>query len=296
MCGLIKIINRELEKTRVLSSHKNETAATMRYKIERDIEAKDLKIKELREEIDKLEGSSSLNPQLSQTETENGELRRKILNLEKEISMAQAKIKEAEFIMDARRKERANENQLKRGLQNNIEMLRLKIDEAHRMNELIIEQKVKEKQEADLRQKDAEINKVNDRINNCKDRMAFEEQEIDKICHKKVTTQQEIIEQEQIKEKLEKELGLSSKKAHQLKVQFDFLEDKFKVLTAKVEPLKMEEEKLKAIIPTYESEIKNYEDQLAHFDKQVVFFQSDRIRKASQRTQLQRFESYELCK
>lgn len=265
-----KIINRELEKERVLSSHKNETAASHRYKMERDIEAKDAKIKELSEEIDKLDGASSLNPQISATETENNELRRKILNLEKEISMAQAKIKEAEFVLEARRKERANESQLKRQLQNNIEMLRLKIDEAHRMNELIIEQKVKEKQEADLRQKDTEITRVSDRMNNVKERMAFEEQEIDKICQKKVTTQQEIIEQEQVKEKLDKDLGTAVKKSHEMKVQFDFFEDKFKQLTAKVEPLKQEEEKLKAIIPTYESEIKNYEDQLANFEKQVA--------------------------
>ena len=262
-------MNRDLEKERVLSTHKNETAASKRYKMERDIEAKDLKIKELNEEIDKLDGAKSLNPQISSIETENNELRRKILNLEKEISMAQAKIKEAEFLMETRRKERATESQLKRQLQNNIELKRLQIDEAHRMNELIIEQKVKEKQEAELRQKETEIGKVNDRIQNVKRRTQMEEQEIEKICQEKVTIQQDIIEQEQIKEKLEKDLNVAKKKAHELKIQLDFYEDKFKQSTAKVEPLKKTEETMKAVIPTYEAEIKNYEDQLVMVDKQV---------------------------
>ena len=34
-------INRDLEKDRVLSTHKNETIASKKYKLERDIEAKD---------------------------------------------------------------------------------------------------------------------------------------------------------------------------------------------------------------------------------------------------------------
>jgi chromosome segregation ATPase len=256
--------------------------------MERDVEAKDAKIKELNEEIDKLNGASSLNPQLMAVETENNELRRKILNLEKEIGMAQAKIKEAEFLMETRRKERATESQLKRQLQNNIEMKRLQIDEAHRMNELIIEQKVKEKQDSELRQKETEHNKILDRIQNVKRRTGMEEQEIEKICQEKVTIQQDIIEQEQIKEKLEKDLVTAKKKAHELKIQLEFLEDKYKQQTARIEPLKNMEEKQKTIIPSYESEIKNYEDQIAQFDKQVILpLTSDRIRKTSQGTQFQ---------
>ena len=255
----------------MLATHKNETAASKRYKMERDIEAKDAKIKELNDEIDKLDGAKALNPQINGLETENNELRRKILNLEKEIGMAQAKIKEAEFLMEARRKERATESQLKRQLQNKIEMTKLQIDEAHRTNELLIEQKVKEKQEAELRQKDTEIGKVNDRINNVKKRTQLEEQEYEKICQEKVTLQQDIIEQEQIKEKLEKDLVLARKKAHELKIQYDFYEDKYKQLAAKVEPLRNNQEKLKAIIPTYEQEIKTYQDQLATFEKQLEF-------------------------
>lgn len=254
-----------------MSTHKNETAASKRYKMERDIEAKDAEIKELKDEIDKLEGAQSLNPQITGIETENNELRKSILNLEKEIGMAQAKIKEAEFLMDARRKERATESQLKRQLKNNIEMKKLQIEEARRMNELIIEQKVKEKQEAELRQKDTEIAKVNDKISNLKRRMATEEQEIDKICQEKVTLQQDIIEQEQIKEKLDKDLALARKKCHELRIANDFLEEKYKTVSVKVEPLKKSEERYKEFIPKLESEIKNFEDRLAQFEKQIEF-------------------------
>jgi chromosome segregation ATPase len=153
--------------------------------MERDVEAKDAKIKELNEEIDKLNGASSLNPQLMAVETENNELRRKILNLEKEIGMAQAKIKEAEFLMETRRKERATESQLKRQLQNNIEMKRLQIDEAHRMNELIIEQKVKEKQDSELRQKETEHNKILDRIQNVKRRTGMESRKLKRFARRR---------------------------------------------------------------------------------------------------------------
>lgn len=255
----------------MLSTHKSETAGKNKERFLRDIETKDLMIKELNDEIVYLEGAKNLNPETSRWESENNELQKKILNLDKEISLAQGKIKEAEFLMDTRRKERANESLLKRGLQNKIELIKIEIDEAHRMNELIIEQKVKEKQEVELKAKEEEIRKVEDRIQNTNERTRIEEQEIERIVNDKVPLQQDIIEQEQIKETLEKGISTLKKTVHDLKIQRDMLEDKNKFQAAQFEPLQKSEAKYKDSAVALEMGIKTNRERLAQFDKQVGF-------------------------
>jgi chromosome segregation ATPase len=278
----------------VLSTHKSETALSIRNKLERDIEFKDGKIKEIGEHIDKLNGAMALNPQVKRVEQENQELMRRCLNCEKEISMANAKIKEAQMLLEARAKEREQESLLKRELLHNIDLKKMEIDEARKMNELIIAQKVKEKEEADIREKNKEIKKVEDKIDQLKNRIALEEEGISTISQDKVTIQQDIIENEQIKETLEKDLGLARKKAHDLKIMYDFYSDREKTLSAKVEPLANATQKLQAIIPSYEQEIKHYEEQLAMFDKQVSSrLTSDRVQQTDQGPQLRRGQGLE---
>lgn len=74
--------------------------------------------------------------------------------------MANAKIKESEMLLDVRARDRELEAEQKRDLVNKIEIVKLEIDEAKKMNELIIQQKVKEKEEADIREKNKEIENV----------------------------------------------------------------------------------------------------------------------------------------
>lgn len=263
-------MTRDLEKDKVLSTHKSETVGKHKERFVRDIETKDLQIKELNDEIVYLEGAKNLNPETSRWENENNELQKKILNLEKEISLAQSKIKEAEFLMDTRRKERANESLLKRGLQNKIELLKIEIDDAHRMNELIIEQKVKEKQEVELKAKEEDIRRVEDRIQNTRERTKLEEQEIERIVNDKVPLQQDIIEQEQIKETLEKGLTNLKKNVHELKIMRDMLEDKNKYQAVQFEPLQKSETKYKDTAVALELGIKTNKERLAQFEKQVI--------------------------
>lgn len=262
-------MTRDLEKDKVLSTHKSETAGKHRERYLRDIETKDAQIKELNDEIVYLEGAKSLNPETSRWENENSELQKKILSLEKEISLAQGKIKEAEFLMETRRKERANESLLKRALQSKIEMIKLEFEEARKMNELIIEQKVKEKQEVELKAKEEEIRKVEDRIHNTKERTKIEENEIERIVNEKVPLQQDIIEQEQIKESLDKGLTTLKKTVHSLKISRDMFEEKNKQQAAQFEPLQKSETKYKDTAVALELGIKTNKERLAQFEKQV---------------------------
>lgn len=264
-------MTRDLEREKILSTHKNETQEKTRERFRRDIEHRDEMIKELKEEIEKMKGEESLNPLCVSIDTENNEFQKKILTLDKEISLAQGKIKEAEFLMETRRIERANESLMKRNIQNKIEMIKVQIDEAHRMNELIIEQKVKEKQENEMRNKEVEIKRVEDRILNTKNRMEKEEQEIERICNDKVPLQQDIIEQEQLKETLEKSIATNRKIVHDLKIQKDMYEDKNKIQAAQFEPLQKSEAKYKDSSVALEQNIKNNKDRLAQFEKQVYF-------------------------
>lgn len=264
-------MTRDLEREKILSTHKNETQEKNRERFRRDIETKDQQIQELGEEIEKLKGEGSLNPKCNSVDAENNEMQKKILHLDKEISLAQGKIKEAEFLMETRRLERANESLMKRNLQNKIEMIKVQIDEAHRMNEIIIEHKVKEKQENEIRNKVAEIMRVEDRIHNTQERMAKEEQEIERICNDKVPLQQDIIEQEQIKETLEKQIEINRKMVHDLKIQKDMFEEKNKLQAAQFEPLQKSEAKFKDSCVALEQNIKNNKERMAQFDKQVNF-------------------------
>lgn len=61
-------MNRDLEKERVLSTHKNEINTNLRTKLKRDLEDRELKIKEIDKEVDLLSSAMSLNPVVKQYE------------------------------------------------------------------------------------------------------------------------------------------------------------------------------------------------------------------------------------
>jgi chromosome segregation ATPase len=280
-------MTRDLEKDKVLSSHKTEKFSKSKEQTVRELEQIDFKIKELTDKILYLEAEKRLNLECSKEESANNELQKKILNLDKEISLAQGKIKEAEFLMETRRKERANESMLKRSLQDKITMITVQIDEARVMNERIIEEKVREKQEVELKAKETEIGKQADRIRNTQHRIDMEEQEIQKIVDDKVPLQQDIIEQEHNKEKFEKDLANLKKTVHDLKTQRDLLEDKNKQQAVQFEPLQKSEAKYKDTAVALELGIKTNKERLAQFEKQVASSDPDRIREAHQGPQLQ---------
>jgi chromosome segregation ATPase len=280
-------MTRDLEKEKVLSTHKSEKTANIKEGYLKTLEKVDGEIKTLTDEIVELEGKKSLNPLVSQTESENSELQKKILTLEKEISLAQGKIKEAEFLMETHRKERANESLLKRGLQSKIEMIKMEFEEARKMNELIIEQKVKDKQEIELKAKEEEIRKVQDRIHNTKQRIDIEGREINRIVDEKVVWQQEIIEQEDKKESLDKGLAYLKKTVHGLKISRDMYEDKSKLQAVQFEPLQKSELKYKDTVVALELGIKTNKERLAQFEKQVRSTNADRICQACQGLELQ---------
>lgn len=227
-------MNRDLEKERVLSTHKNEINTNQMTKLKRDLEDRELKIKEIDKQVDLLSSAMSLNPLVKQYEQKNLELGQKILKCEKEKSMADAKIKESEMLLEVRAKDRELEAEQKRELVNKIEIVKLEIDEAKKMNELIIQQKVKEKEEADIREKNKEIENVRKTRTLLEQRIQQEEDEIERISQDKVTLQQDIIDQDQTKEKLAKDLDMMKKSCHELVVTFDFLTNKEKELNALV--------------------------------------------------------------
>ena len=144
-------MNRMLDKDRIQSSHKEEAIQNFKLKLKRDVDDRDIMITELQDDLDKLQSEQSLNPQVKQIEQENLELGGKLLKCEKEIGMASAKIKESEMLLEIRAQDREQESEQKRDLVNKILMIKLQIDEANKMNELVIQQKVKEKEDADIR-------------------------------------------------------------------------------------------------------------------------------------------------
>lgn len=191
-------------------------------------------VKEVQADVDLLSSEMSLNPMVKKYEQKNLELKGKILKCEKQIGLASQKIKEAEMLLDTRANEMELEAEQKRDLLNQKEIIQLEIDEANKMNELIVQQKVREKEEADIRDKKREIEEVIKQRNLVQDRMQTEEDGIERIVQDKVTIQQDIIENEQISEQNDKDRGIFSKKSHELKIQNDFLNQKERDLNSRV--------------------------------------------------------------
>ena len=105
---------------------------------------------------------------------------------------------EMKMLLDQRARARKQENQLMRQVKENINSLKTKIDEASRLNELKIVEKVKNDEEHQIRKMSFLIQELKKDIEYYDDRRRFEEEEIDRMGNEKVIAQQDYIDAIQV--------------------------------------------------------------------------------------------------
>ena len=121
-----------------------------------------------------------------------------MLRTDKEIGVARSKTKEMKMLLDQRARARNQENQLMRQAKDNIIQLKNKIDEASRLNELNIVEKVKNNEEVEIRKMNFLMEELKKDIEYYEDRRRFEEEEIDRMGNEKVIVQQDYIDSIQV--------------------------------------------------------------------------------------------------
>ena len=120
------------------------------------------------------------------------------MRTDKEIGVAKSKAMEMKMLLDQRARARKQENQLMRQVKENINSLKTKIDEASRLNELNIVEKVKTDEEHQIRKMSFLIQELKKDIEYYDDRRRFEEEEIDRMGNEKVIAQQDYIDAIQV--------------------------------------------------------------------------------------------------
>ena len=105
------------------------------------------------------------------------------------------------MLLNQRARARKQENQLMRNVKENISILKNKIDEASRLNELNIVEKVKENEELEIRKMNFLMEELKKDIEYYEDRRRFEEEEIDRMGNEKVIVQQDLIDSTQVNNK-----------------------------------------------------------------------------------------------
>jgi hypothetical protein len=122
----------------------------------------------------------------------------KVLRTDKEIGVAKSKAKEMQMLLDQRARARKQENLIMRQAKEEIQNLKNKLDEASRLNELNIVEKVKEHEAKDIRRMNFLMEELKKDIEYYEDRRRFEEEEIDRMGNEKVVVQQDYIDSVQV--------------------------------------------------------------------------------------------------
>jgi len=262
---------RKLEKEKIINPQKKENESNYLFSLKSTLQQKDALIKELETELDSLSSKIKLNPETKQLEQENLELEGKILRSEKEISVANAKIKETSMLLESRARDRENESAQKREIISKIELLRFKLDEANKLNELVIAQKVKEKEEFDIRETTKLLDAIRKEKESIFDRKRYEEEEIERMGNLKVTTQQDIIDMEETRDRLERASKENYEKLFETKKELERYTFRNKELDTQIPTLESELAAIKAKIPKFENAIEEIKIRLQALHKQMEF-------------------------
>lgn len=262
-------IQRDLDKRKMMAPNRKERDENLRNKSKRELAAKDEHIVKLEDELEDLKTRASFNPMIEILETENKDLQEKSLRCEKEINIANSRIKEMQMALESRAREREREADQRRELIEKINHLKANIDKQNKVNELVIEQKVKEKEQKEIR----DITKIKVEVKKDqtihKDRLRACEENIDNMSQEKIGMHQDIHDAEQKQYVLDKQEAETKRKILELKNHIEDLTYREKTTTIKLEPMEKEVDKVNKIIPDIENENEKLHEQLTHLGKQL---------------------------
>lgn len=262
-------LQRKLEKSRMMAPATKENDETIRMRRKREIAAKDEIITKLLDEVEDLKNKASFNPMVEILENENKDLHEKIIRCEKEIAIANSRVKEMQMQLESRAREREREGDQRREMIEKIEVLKAEIDKQNRVNELVIEQKVKEKEQKEIRDIDKLIVQVKKEQEYLRHRIQAIADAIDRMGQEKIGQQQDIMDAEQKEYELNKKVKEGKQKIEEFKNHIEDLTFRQKDALRKLEPLEKEIEKVSKLIPELETENERLVEQIAHLQKQM---------------------------
>lgn len=261
-------MQRDLERKRMHAPATKENDEVIRNKRKREIAAKDEIITKLQDEVEALFHKTNFNPMHGILENENKDLQEKILRCDKEINIAKSRINEMKMQLESRAREREREGDQRREMIEKINVLKAEIDKQNRVNELVIEQKVKEKEQKEIRDIDRlkiQVKKEQDYVRNRIETLA---KVIEDMATMKIGVQQDILDAEQKDYELNKKVVEGKQQILELKNQIEDLTIRHKQAVMKLEPLEKEVTKISQLIPDLESENEKLIQQLGHLAKQ----------------------------
>jgi Chromosome segregation ATPases len=260
-------MTRELEREAILVDNKKEKMVNFRAKTLKDLEEKDKWITSLQDDLEAIRAKAAINPEVTFLEKEIKELNQKITRCEKESFTAQMRVKEMQELLKDRSKEREIEGDHKRTLIAKINQVKSRIDEENKVNELVIQQKVKEKEDKEMREIKKRIEEIKREQTIIKHRHKEKEEHVDQMSQDKIGMQQEILEAEQTAIRLEKEIKDKKERLIDLMNKLAAHTEEERELKEKLAPILKENEKLSVVIPAIQKENEETIEKIAHLEK-----------------------------
>ena len=233
----------------------------------KDLEEKDKWITSLQDDLEAIRAKAAINPEVTFLEKEIKELNQKITRCEKESFTAQMRVKEMQELLKDRSKEREIEGDHKRTLIAKINQVKSRIDEENKVNELVIQQKVKEKEDKEMREIKKRIEEIKREQTIIKHRHKEKEEHVDQMSQDKIGMQQEILEAEQTAIRLEKEIKDKKERLIDLMNKLAAHTEEERELKEKLAPILKENEKLSVVIPAIQKENEETIEKIAHLEK-----------------------------
>jgi len=233
----------------------------------KELEEKDKFITGLQDELDAIKAQLLNNYEVEFLEKQNKELGASITRWEKEAFSAQLRVKEVQEALADRSKEREKEADHKRILKARIKHLRSKMEDEQNVTELVIQQKVKEKEDREKREIKKRIDEVKREQVVLKQLHKDKEDHVDKMSHDKIAVQQETVEIEQSLVKVEKEIKDKKERIIELKNYEEALTQEEKELIEKLKPIVKENKELLDKIPALERHVEETEKKIRHIEK-----------------------------
>ena len=140
------LLARGLQKNKLLEIQIKEQGANKLKSIEEILTQKSEMINKLETELEATSNRMALDLDKKQLERENMQLEERLLKSEKQINIMSARIKETELLLSAKESEREHEAAVRKGLTDEIDSFKHKIEETQRFGDIQIDHQVAEKE------------------------------------------------------------------------------------------------------------------------------------------------------
>lgn len=246
---------RKLEKEKILKPQTRENDANQIFSLKSKITQNEENIKVLEKELEIIGVQIKANQEQRNLQQQNLEIESKILKIEKDMASFNMKTEDLLSNLELNKSKRVFELQQKKVLVSKIEELRRKIEDNSKVNDILISQKVVEKQKEDLNKALFKIDKLRREKEFIFEQIKKEEGKIDCAVQEKTTLKQQEFEEKDLSDLTERKkadlLTQSTNVRREIEI-FTQKEQKYLLELPKIEVEVNEKEK---IFPKIQEEI-----------------------------------------